>query len=47
MGSPGFTSSRIQTGPGQTFTMTFPTAGTFQYDCAVHGTQMTGTIVVQ
>jgi hypothetical protein len=45
-GSPSFTSSAIQTGAGQTYQFTFPTAGTYQYDCAVHGQMMTGTIVV-
>jgi len=46
-GSPGFTSSDILTGDGQTYTMTFNTPGTYQYDCAVHGADMTGRIVVQ
>jgi hypothetical protein len=45
-GSPSFTSSGIQTGPGNTYQFTFTTAGTYQYDCAVHGQMMTGTIVV-
>jgi plastocyanin len=30
-----------------TFDRTFPTAGTFPYFCTVHGSMMTGTIVVQ
>lgn len=47
MGTPSFTSSPVLSGDGQTYTMAFSTAGTYQYDCAVHGTQMTGTIVVQ
>ena len=47
MGSPGFTSSAVMTGPGNTHAFTFTVAGTYQYDCAVHGPQMTGTIVVQ
>jgi plastocyanin len=29
-----------------TFTVTFPTAGTFPYHCAVHGLVMSGTVVV-
>jgi plastocyanin len=29
------------------YTRTFPTAGTFAYHCAVHGTAMSGTIIVQ
>jgi hypothetical protein len=45
-GSPSFTSSAVQTGPGSTYQFTFTTPGTYQYDCAIHGTMMTGTIVV-
>lgn len=30
-----------------TYSVTFPTAGTYHYDCAVHGAAMTGTVVVQ
>jgi plastocyanin len=44
---PGFTSSVTKVGNGQTYSFTFPTAGTYQYDCAVHGSQMTGRIVVR
>jgi plastocyanin len=39
-GSPSFTSSTIMTGNGSTYS-------TYQYDCAVHGSAMTGRIVVQ
>jgi plastocyanin len=46
-GSPSFTSSQVLAGDGQTYTFTFSTPGTYQYDCAVHGSQMTGRIVVQ
>jgi plastocyanin len=46
-GTPQFTSSSTLTGDDQSYTVTFPTAGTYQYDCAVHGSQMTGTIVVR
>ena len=46
-GSPSFTSSGIMSGNGTTYTMTFTSAGTYQYDCAVHGQSMTGTVVVQ
>jgi plastocyanin len=46
-GTPQFTSSSTLTGDGQAYTFTFTTPGTYQYDCAVHGSQMTGTIVVQ
>ena len=47
LGSPGFTSSAIQSGDGSTYQVTFTTAGTYQYDCAVHGAAMSGTIVVR
>jgi plastocyanin len=45
--SPGFTSSPTLTGDGQTYTFTFSTPGTYQYDCAVHGDAMTGRVIVQ
>jgi plastocyanin len=47
LGSPSFTSSAILTGDGSKYQMQFSTPGTYQYDCAVHGTMMSGTIVVQ
>jgi plastocyanin len=40
-------SSTIMSGAGTTYTATFNTAGTYQYDCAVHGALMTGRVVVQ
>src|SRR5213076_896252 len=46
-GSTAFASSPIMSGNGQTYAVTFSTPGTYQYDCAVHGTAMTGTIVVR
>ncbi|HEV7365393.1 MAG TPA: Ig-like domain-containing protein [Gemmatimonadales bacterium] len=46
-GSPNFTSSAVQTGPGKTYQFTFTAPGTYQYDCAIHGPQMTGRIVVR
>jgi len=46
VGSASFASSATMTGSG-TYAVTFPTAGTYQYDCAVHGQLMTGTIVVR
>jgi plastocyanin len=46
-GSPSFTSSATQTGNGQSYSFTFSTAGTYQYTCAVHPTQMTGRIIVR
>ena len=47
LGSPSFTSSAIQTGPGKTYQFTFTAPGTYQYNCAVHGSAMTGTILVR
>jgi Copper binding proteins, plastocyanin/azurin family len=47
LGSPSFASSAIQSGGGKTYQVTFPSVGTYQYDCAVHGQMMTGRIVVQ
>lgn len=46
-GDPSFTSSANLTGNGTTYAVVFDTPGTYQYDCAVHGSAMTGTIVVQ
>jgi len=45
--TPNFTNSAIESGNGKTYSVTFNTAGTYQYDCAVHGSAMRGTIVVQ
>jgi len=46
-GSTTFASSPIVSGNGQTYAVTFTAPGTYRYDCAVHGTAMTGTIVVR
>jgi plastocyanin len=46
LGSTSFTSSSVRTASG-TYAVVFDTPGTYQYDCAVHGTAMKGTIVVQ
>jgi plastocyanin len=46
-GVPSFGSSAVLTGNGSTHQVTFSTAGTYQYDCAVHGKAMSGTIVVR
>jgi plastocyanin len=46
LGSPSFTSSAVQTGSGSTYQVTFAQPGTYQYDCAIHGSLMTGTVVV-
>ena len=45
VGSPSFTSSAVQM--IGTYTLTFGAAGTYNYDCIVHGVTMTGTIVVK
>lgn len=46
VGASPISSSGIKTGSG-TYAVKFTAPGTYQYDCAVHGTAMTGTIVVQ
>ena len=46
VGSTSFASSSTMTGSG-TYAVRFDTPGTYQYDCAVHGQLMTGTIVVR
>jgi plastocyanin len=46
-GAAAFASSPVLSGSGRTYTVTFMTPGTYQYDCAVHGTAMSGTVVVQ
>jgi plastocyanin len=46
-GSPAFTSSQVLNGNGQVYSFTFTAAGTYQYDCLVHGAAMTGRIVVR
>ena len=45
--SPSFTSSNVLTGNGQTYTFTFTQPGSYHYQCAVHGSLMTGVVVVQ
>jgi plastocyanin len=44
-GAPAFTSSIVMISGSYAFT--FNTAGTYQYNCAVHGSSMAGTIVVR
>jgi len=46
IGSSSFASSGIRAGSGS-YVVKFTAPGTYQYDCAVHGAAMTGTIVVQ
>jgi plastocyanin len=47
IGSPAFTSSGIQTAAGSTYRITFSSAGVYRYQCIVHGSAMSGTIVVR
>lgn len=44
-GTPSFTDSG-NLDAGDTYTVTFNNAGTYQYDCEIHGGQMTGRVVV-
>ena len=44
--APSFTSGAVQTGSGSTYQQTFTTPGTYRYDCVVHGSLMTGVVVV-
>ena len=46
-GDPTFPSSAVKQGAGQSYTVTFGAAGSYDYDCSVHGPPMQGTIVVQ
>jgi len=46
-GTTTFTSSALMTGNGQTYQFQFTQAGTYTYNCAEHGNQMTGRIVVR
>jgi len=45
-GTPSFTSSATMAASGS-YSFTFNSAGTYQYNCIVHGNAMTGTIVVK
>jgi plastocyanin len=47
LSGPSFPTSDVLTGNGKTYRVTFNTAGTYQYDCIVHGTMMPGTVVVR
>ena len=46
-GGTSFTSSDIQSGSGVEYQFQFPAAGTYTYNCAVHGSSMTGRVVVR
>lgn len=45
-GAPSFPSSGTF-GLSGTYSFTFPSAGTYAYDCAIHGSSMTGRVVVR
>jgi len=42
-----FRNSVVMAGANDTYTVTFRNPGTYSYQCAVHGSAMTGRIVVQ
>jgi len=44
-GAPSFTTSTVKT--SGTYAFTFTSAGTYTYDCGVHGASMSGRVVVQ
>lgn len=46
-GAPSFPSSGNLAGSGTSYTFTFTNVGTYQYDCAIHGSAMTGRVVVE
>jgi plastocyanin len=46
-GPPDFVSSLVKTGAGQTYSLVFTQAGTYTYNCSIHGNAMTGRIVVR
>ena len=46
IGATTFPSSALISGQESTYSVKFTTPGTYQYDCAVHGQAMTGTVVV-
>jgi plastocyanin len=42
-----FRNSVVKSGDGSSYQAVFVRAGTYEYDCAIHGAAMTGTIVVR
>jgi plastocyanin len=46
-GTTAFTSSAVLTGNNESYQFKFTAAGTYTYNCAVHGNLMTGRIVVR
>ncbi|HXI19901.1 MAG TPA: plastocyanin/azurin family copper-binding protein [Gemmatimonadales bacterium] len=47
VGATTFPSSTILSGSGTAYQVTFQTAGTYHYNCAVHGDLMSGTVIVE
>ncbi len=45
--APSFTSGPIESRNGSHYDVTFTAPGTYRYNCAIHGDQMTGVIVVK
>jgi plastocyanin len=37
----------VKTGAGQSYSLAFTQAGTYTYNCSIHGNAMTGRIVVR
>ena len=44
---PGLGEGPVFSDNGSVYSKSFPAAGTYTYDCGIHGPQMTGTIVVK
>ena len=42
-----FRNSVVKSGDGSTYQAVFARPGTYEYDCAIHGAAMTGTVVVR
>jgi plastocyanin len=42
-----FRNSVVKSGDGSTYQAVFVRPGTYEYDCAIHGSAMTGTVVVR
>jgi plastocyanin len=47
LGEPVFASGPIEAANGSHYDVTFTTPGTYRYNCAVHGDEMTGVVVVK
>jgi plastocyanin len=47
LGNPTFLASEPQVENGSTYRVTFPAAGTYAYECGIHGSPMAGLVVVR